>query len=405
MVPKQIIYPINYWNALVGRPSVEVETRKFQATMARLLGRDVAALPLGRARMGLYLLARHAIASGRRQIVLSPYTIPDVVNMICLAGAQPVFVDCALRSTNVDLEHLEELLKGDVAAVLLTHFHVNQAACGTIKRLCQEKGVLLFEDCAIALWGVVEGRHVGTTSDGAILSLSGFKSLNYFWGGCVFSRHQEMIATLAEETDRWQRLRRADYLQQLIKTAQYDVATRKPFFDWAVFPMLKRRQKRSSEAVNLAPPRLESVEIDRTLTSLPSASALAEWNSKLEATVQYLGHRKEIAAIYDAYFANRMVSAETDAEARAASSFINYPLYVGHERRNVIYKNLLLNGYDIGASLYPNCHEHEKFADAPGKSDRVADLVRSVITLPTHPGVTPSYARSLAEKVAKEMRH
>jgi dTDP-4-amino-4,6-dideoxygalactose transaminase len=53
----------------------------------------------------------------------------------------------------------------------------------------------------------------------------------------------------------------------------------------------------------------------------------------------------------------------------------------------------------VGASLYPNCHEHERFRSAAGRSDNVRDLVRSVITLPTHPGVSEKYARVLAEAV------
>ena len=399
MIPKQIIYPIDYPKALLGSGSADAESAKFRAAIGGILGGDVGVIPLGRARMGLHLLISLAVGGARRKVVFSPYTIPDVINMAVLAGGEPVFVDHLPRSTNVDVAHLESLLHDDVACVVLTHYHVNQNDFASIRALCESRGVRLFEDCAISLSGTIAGRHVGTESDGAMLSLSGFKFLNYYWGGCVFSRHESIVEALAQRTRRWHRLGRRDYAAQALKTMKYDVATRNPIFSWAVFPLIKRRQRGTGEAVNLSPPRLESVAIDRTLESLPSASALAEWNSKIAKLAGYLEHRRRIAAIYDGLLGERMVASESSREIRDGSAFINYPIHVGEGLRNTAYKKLIAAGYDVGASLYPNCHEHERFRSAAGRSDNVRDLVRSVITLPTHPGVSEKYARVLAEAV------
>ncbi|MDP2829685.1 MAG: DegT/DnrJ/EryC1/StrS family aminotransferase [Sulfuricellaceae bacterium] len=401
MTPKQIIYPINYTRALFGASSALTEVEQFRKVTGGMLGGGVELIPLGRARMGIYLLVKQAIRGGKNKVILSPYTIPDVINMVVLAGGEPVFVDFVHRSTNVDVSHLEGLIADNVACVLVTHYHVNQNDFYLIKALCERKGVYLFEDCAISLSGKIDNKHVGTESDGAILSLSGFKFLNYFWGGCVFSRHKAIFQALETETREWRRLDRWDYLPQVLKTLKYDLATRYPFFDWAVFPLIKLRQRRSAEAVNLSPPRLESVAIDATLESLPSASALAEWNGKFSTVGRNLQHRRRVAAIYDQYLLEHVVAGETDKIVREGSCFVNYPIYVGQPLRNGIYKNLILSGYDIGASLYPNCHEHDKFADAKGKSSNVRDLVRSVITLPTHPRVSEHYAHVLGRTVAQ----
>jgi dTDP-4-amino-4,6-dideoxygalactose transaminase len=321
--------------------------------------------------------------------------------MVVLAGGEPVFVDSRPRSTNVDIDHLETLVSGEVACVLITHYHVNQNEFGIIKGLCERREIRLFEDCAISLSGTIDGRHVGTESDGGILSLSGFKSLNYFWGGCVLSQHDELIESLSRETRGWNRLTRRDYLPQVLKTLQYDVATRRFVFDVLVFPLLLARQRKTTHAVNLSPPRIESSTIDHTLRSLPSGSALAEWNSKFHKLDAYLSHRRGIASIYDEYLGERMVSAESSASTRAGSCFVNYPVYVGPSSRDAVYKALMFAGYDVGASLYPNCHRHQSFERFAGRSSNVDDLVRGVITLPTHPKVDERYARRLATTVAK----
>lgn len=399
--PKQMVYPINYWRALFAGGSATTETARFCASMSRILGPDLGLVPIGRARTGIYLLVRQALKKGRNKVVLSPYTIPDVVNMVVLAGGEPVFADSLPRSTNIDCEGLEKLIEEDVACVLLTHYHVNQSAVDFVTGLCGRRGVPVFEDCALALSARIGDRHVGAGSDGAVLSFSGFKFLNYFWGGGVFSRLPSVVDALRRETGHWPRLGRMDYLPQALRTMKYDLATRSPIFDLAVFPLLKR--KRSSGAVNLAPPRLESTAFEGTLLSLPSATALAEWNSKLNRLSEFLGHRRRIAAIYDENLREHMVSRETAGEIRDGSCFVNYPVYVGGEWRDRAYRNLLAAGYDVGVSLYPNCHEHSRFGALSGKSGNIADLVRSVITLPTHPRVGERYARLLARAVAREL--
>ena len=71
---------------------------------------------------------------------------------------------------------------------------------------------------------------------------------------------------------------------------------------------------------------------------------------------------------------------------------MNCPIHVDPERRTAIYKKIFSSGFDVGLSLYPNVHELEGFKHVPGRSKNVSRLVRSVITLPTHPRISEEYA-------------
>ena len=399
-VPKQIIYPLNYARLPLVPRAGEAERARFGQALGGLLGAKVRQMPLGRARMGIYLLVKWALRGRRRKVVLSPYTIPDVVNMVVLAGGEPVFVDLLPQSTGIDVEVLESLLDPDVACVLITHYHVHQAHFDAVRQLCREREVALFEDCAIALGGTLARGPVGTQSDGAILSLSGYKFLNYFWGGVVFSRHEALMNWVEGETAGWRELGLRDYGPQWLRTLKYDLAMRWPLFDALVFPLIQRRQRSSTEAVSLIPPRLETQAIDRSLTSKPARAAFVEWNGKFDRLAGYLAHRRAIAAIYDRVLGDLMVAREVDAATRAGSCFVNYPVYVGEQRRNGLYKAMIQSGFDVGASLYPNCGDHDKFRGVPGATRRAHELVRSVISLPTHPRVTPEYAEAVAGRLA-----
>src|SRR4030095_6430856 len=79
-------------------------------------------LCLPRARVGIYLAIRHLIQPGQN-VILSPYTIYDVINMVICAGGRPVFADIEPATCNISTSAVRDLLDGDTGAVMVTHLH------------------------------------------------------------------------------------------------------------------------------------------------------------------------------------------------------------------------------------------------------------------------------------------
>jgi perosamine synthetase len=399
MLPRQIIYSMRYFRPWLN-PEEGAEDRFRTSMSAYLSGTHV--VPLGRARSGLYLLAKTAIVGNRRRVIMSPYTIPDVVNMVKLAGGEPVFVDFLPNSTNVDLSQLESLIDARTACVMLTHYHVSQNHLSEIIELCRSAGVKLFDDCAVSLGASIRGARLGTLTDGSMFSFSGFKILNYLWGGIVAIQDEQSFDKINAEVAQWKRLGIAQHRKQAFKIWRYALAT-SPLLFPVVFGL--RRALLSTQKIEDILPlsRLETVSLDQTITSRPSLAALEEWNRKLDDIENIIQHRRSIAAIYDNYFRAISVSAESSDEVRKGSGFVNYPIVVPPERRDQLYHDILSRGFDVGASLYPNVHETESYTSIEGRTTNVSSLVRSVLTLPTHIRVTPEYANELASGVQKAM--
>lgn len=393
-VAKQRIVPLSYWRLLFR--GGERDEEKFSSAMAELLGGDTHVFGVGRARAGIYLLAKLAITETRRKVLLSPYTIPDVVTMVRLAGAIPVFYDFLPGSTACDVAGLASLIDGDTAAVMITHYHVNEPSLGDIVRLCRERGVYLFDDCAIAFGGVVDGNRVGTLTDASVASFSSFKQVNYFWGGAITTRDSHLASRIAEVLRGWPRLGARDYLAPAQAILKYDVASRPPVFGSLVFPMFRRRARRAAGPAGLEHTRIETEELNRSLTSRPALEAFAEWRPKLATIDKALARRRRIAAIYRDQLELQMVSADVSRETREGSCFVNFPVLVPSASRDEIARRMIVGGYDVGRSLYPNCHDHPRFKDVEGRSENVADLVSRVIYLPTHFGVSEEYAYRIA---------
>ena len=398
-VAKQRITPISYWRAVTRASSCEEE--RFRAQIAERLGEGTSIIPIGRARSGIYLLARLAVRGRRRKVLLSPFTIPDVVTMVILAGAEPVFFDFAPGSTACHLDGLMAQIDDETACVLVTHYHVNEPRLAQIARLCRERGVYLFDDCAISFGGSIDGRPLGTVTDASVFSLSSFKILNFFWGGMITTRDPAIAETLESSVAQWPRLGLRDYVVPAQACLRYDLASSPLLFRWLVFPLLQGRAKRSATARGLEHVRIDTDALNSTLTARPSLAAFAEWVRKLNCVDEWLSHRRDIARIYRRRLGNRMVSADTPEAALNGACFVNFPVLVAPGRCDQICRAVMLSGFDIGRSLYPNAHRHPRFTSVPGRSENVDRLVASTIYLPTHFGVSPGYADELAKRLVE----
>jgi hypothetical protein len=168
----------------------------------------------------------------------------------------------------------------------------------------------------------------------------------------------------------WPRLGAREYLAPARACLKYDVSSRPLLFRSVVFPLIRSRVQRSPAGNALEHTRIETAEIDLTLTSRPSLAAFAEWARKLPSIDGWLAQRRHLAAIYRRRLGHRMVGADIPEAILAGSCFVNFPVIVPQDRGAEVARAMMLAGYDVGRSLYPNVHRHPKFRSVSGMSAR-----------------------------------
>jgi perosamine synthetase len=151
------------------------------------------AILVPQARFGLYLLLGQLIKPGQ-EVILSPYTIYDVVNMVVCAGGQPVFADIERETCNLDPREVVRLINSRTGAVITTYLHGLASGVEDLAKSCREKGVPLIEDAAQAFGGSVNGKAIGSFGDAAIFSFGRVKNVNSFYGGAVLCRDHAVAA-------------------------------------------------------------------------------------------------------------------------------------------------------------------------------------------------------------------
>ena len=103
------------------------------------------------------------------QVLMPAYHCATMVEPLSVVGAKPVFY--RLRDDlAIDLKDIQAKLSPSVRAILATHYFGFPQRLENLRKLCDEKGLYLLEDCAHSYFGETGGRPVGAWGDFAIAS-------------------------------------------------------------------------------------------------------------------------------------------------------------------------------------------------------------------------------------------
>ena len=123
-------------------------------------------------------------------VLVPTYHCPTMVAPITEAGLRPVFY--ALGADGLpDLQHLAQLSRNDQPGVIfVAHYFGLTKSLHAVRDWCDQRGVVLVEDCAHAYFGMAGERPVGHWGDFATASLSKFFPVPE--GGMLGSAHRPL---------------------------------------------------------------------------------------------------------------------------------------------------------------------------------------------------------------------
>ena len=169
----------------IPRGQLYFEPREVYGALARGLGNELArgpkvaelearfkaltgaprALALPRTRIALHLVLEALELPKGSEVVMSPVTIPDIVNAVLIAGLRPVFVDLAERTCNVDYEALSSAVSPRTSAILVTHLCGFPSDMDRIMALARDHALKVIEDCSQSMGGLWGDKAPGLSGD------------------------------------------------------------------------------------------------------------------------------------------------------------------------------------------------------------------------------------------------
>lgn len=378
------------------------EVEELEGRMAEQFGVPHA-VAVAQARVGIYLLLRESLQPGQA-VILSPYTIADVINMVVCAGCRPVFADLAPGTCNICPESLRHLLQteANVGAVLVTHLHGLACDMNAIETLCQEFEVVLFEDAAQAFGTLHQGRIVGSIGRAGVLSFGQYKNVNAFYGGMVLTHDAGLAERLRQAQQSWPMMSpnvwRARLLQCFIKY----VATSPIVFGAVTFPIFRLGRLRDIGLIN----RLAAVELDLRLSeNLPEAYKARFSPLQARLVLEQLGRwkvdmeiRQEHSTLYHELLQDAPGLTLPPHRTDGSHGYNYYPVIVS-EREKVVTEMMRL-GRDVAVQHLKNCADLPAFRDFYRDCPIARQTSSSVVLLPNY----PRYGRQQVRETANALR-
>lgn len=360
----------------------------FRSRLSAFLGVDrVTTLPM--CRTGIYLAIKHLVRPGR-EVVMAPYTIADVVNMVIAAGGRPVFADIERSTCSISASSIEALIHADTGAVLVTHLHGIPAAIREVYELCRTKGIPVIEDAAQAFGAIVGGERLGTVADVGVYSFGTYKNITSWYGGAITCKDPELFAAIEAEADRLRFQSRAFLVRRMLHGLLTDMATHPVVFRSSCYWIFRFGFLHDVGWIN----RFVQEELDLSLRVRLPDTHLGQMtpaqhrlcSGQLDRVDRDNRIRSEKAARYRRGLQGiaDMLLPPIGAEG---AIYTYFPIQSGDDAsdRQRLLRHLARHGCDIGPQHLKNCADLPAFRDFRRDCPNARRAADTVVLLPTYP--------------------
>lgn len=333
-------------------PEVEAFEKEIAALHAVPFGIGVAS-----GTDALILVWRALDLTAEDEVIVPSMTFLASGSSVRLAGARPVFVDVEPDTLNIDPEAVRAAITPRTKAILAVHLYGQCANVTGLKKVADEAGLPLIEDCAQSIGATWEGTPCGSVGLAGTTSFYPSKNLGAPGeGGMIWTKDEALAAKL-------------------------------------------RRLRNHGERV-----RYEHVELG--LNSRLSALNAAVLRIKLRALPRWTELRRENACFYDGAFADLGPAIRLmRVDDRAKHVYHQYSFFASDRDR--LREHLTARGIE-NIVYYPiPLHRQPCFADmgfAGGSFPNTDMACREVLSIPVHAELSTAQRRRVADAVIEFAR-
>jgi dTDP-4-amino-4,6-dideoxygalactose transaminase len=352
--------------------------------VARFVGaRHAVAMP--QARVGIHLAIKALVRPGQ-SVILSPYTIYDVINMVIAAGARPVFADIRRDTCGIDPAQIEPLIDASTAAVMVTHLHGVDCGIEQVAEICRRRNLALIEDAAQAFGGRVAGRRLGTWGQAGIFSFGMAKNVNSFYGGMVVTDDERLYAELKTDQAARPYTDSRMLFGRIAFCAVGDVLTWRPVFDAATFWIYRYGHLHRIDAIT----NRWRGEDDPIRRNAPAAGLRKMTPMQARLVIDALdsvdAHTATRIAYARQYHAGLGGIPDLLLPPLAEDGSNVYPTFpIQVPDRQALHDYLTRHGRDLAVQHIGNCADYEAFKEFQRDCPNARLAARQVLLLPTYP--------------------
>ena len=169
------------------------ECKSFEGEFSGFLGDGAHSVTTSSCMASLHLSYLQLGIGPGDEVVVPAQTHVATAHAVEWVGATPVFADCEPETGNLTAERIAAALTPRTKAISVVHFLGIPCEMPAIVELAAERGLVVIEDCALAVGARYDGRHVGLFGDSGCFSFYPVKHLTTAEGGMLVSRREEVV--------------------------------------------------------------------------------------------------------------------------------------------------------------------------------------------------------------------
>lgn len=363
---------------------------------------DAEVFTFWKGRVALYAILK-AINLGPGDAVFIPgYTCQVVPSAVVFLGGKPVYADVEEESYNLSWKTLEESWRKTNGirprAIIIQHTYGIPVEAAPIIEWARSEGLSVIEDCAHVMGSTYRGIPCGRLGDAAFFSSQWNKPITTGLGGWA-------VANSPVLAERLRRLAAGFAKPNLLETGglalQY-FAHRlffRPQLYWRLMAIYRFLTEKGL-AIGSSSVEELAVDMPRRYTLGMSSFQKNLLRLRLAGAAANIAHRRWLADFYTETLKGAGIEPPR-LPPNSQAVMARYPVKVKDKTRilSVAQKKGLELGDWFVSPLHNLLNYWEKLGYRAGSCPVGEELSRTVVNLPTHPGVTPKEAAKIASLV------
>ncbi len=345
---------------------------------------------LNHERIGIYLIIKNLIEKepNKNEVIMSPYTIWDVVNMVILAGGKPVFVDIEEKDLVISCHSIQKNFNNKTLAVIFTHYQILSDEIFLIKKFLNEKKCFLLEDCAIINGSSYLYKDKIKDNEFRLLSFGRSKFVSSISGGAILYNNENFYKLLEKDLLNLKNPSIAWIFNYFLKTLKLKIISNKIIFKYFSFWIIKflhlyffekysRLGDNDPDPIchkkipNLYMCKISDYQIDNILFKM-NRNVYDDKEKRLKNAECYYKNLNKIENI-------RFLKPSFEEK----DTHVNFPIFC--EDRDKLYKFLIANNYDCSTYFYKNCNSLKIFENFSKNLPNIKKIEETILILPTYP--------------------
>lgn len=370
--------------------------KELQESFEKFLGIRYA-ISFNSGRSAFYAILKALNLEKGSEVAVQAFTCNAVPNPVLWNDLVPVYIDCNIEDYNISLDDLKAKISPKTKVVVVQHTFGLPAQIEKIKEFCDERKIILIEDCAHALGAEYMTYKVGTFGEASFFSFSRDKVISSVYGGMVATNNEKLAKKIKKIQEEFGKPSLLWILQQILHPIllQFFVLPIYSLFNVGKIILIFFQVSHIlSKAVSWKEKR--GLRPDYFPKSLPNALAIMAMN-QLSKVDKFNNHRQNVAHYYKKELEGTEFKLPANFEDRK-NIYLRFP--VRHKKAHEIIfdswhdKNMLLGDW-YTTPIAPFDTKIEELKYTKGSCANAEWLSKQTLNLPTHINITQKEAEKV----------